>query len=198
MVRDLGHRGLMRPPKSATMRLVETSGSASVQLPAGAVSERSTMRPWSSEEGAPMLRRTCVILLTVLLLLTLSSAAVAGPLEASQKQLRIAGPVGATTTVTFTVTNTSDKVLSVTYDDTYLRLIRPQVQDQVNVFAFGVYEGCFPAMAPGESCDIVVDFRPGVYDDPDPMPGTIFRARIVMGTSQGRLVVPITATVTSA
>jgi hypothetical protein len=45
-----------------------------------------------------------------LLLLTLSSAAVAGPLEASQKQLRIAGPVGATTTVTFTVTNTSDKV----------------------------------------------------------------------------------------
>jgi len=135
---------------------------------------------------------------TIAALLTHAAPALAGPLAASPERLSLSTPVGTTTTATLTFTNTGDQAVTLTGAFlTYKPFLTPgSVHGQVNALAFFTQDCGLRSLAPGESCSYTVVFQPGVLDDPDPEPGTVFRGRIVQDTDMGPEVVHFTATAT--
>jgi hypothetical protein len=146
-----------------------------------------------------MRRRSAVIVAaSFAALLAFAAPAVAGPLAASPQSLSMSTPVGTTTTATLTFTNTGDQGVELTGAFlTYKPFLSPGApHGQVNALAFFSYDCGLGVLGPGESCSYTVVFQPGVLDDPDPEPGTVFRGRIVQDTNQGPEVVRFTATAT--
>lgn len=134
---------------------------------------------------------------TVLALLALAPPVLASSLLASPSRLTLSTPVGTTTEATLTLTNTSSQPVDLTGAFlTYKPFLAPGHQSQVNAVSFFTSDCGLRVLAPGESCSYTVVFQPGVLDDPDPDPGTVFRGRIVQQTDQGPVVVRFTATAT--
>jgi hypothetical protein len=152
------------------------------------------------EQGARKMRRRTAAVLTasIAALLVSAAPALAGPLTASPDRLSLSTPVGTTTTATLTFTNTGDQDVELTGAFlTYKPFLTPgAVHGQVNAVAFSTQDCGLRVLAPGESCSYTVTFQPGVLDDPDPEPGTVFRGRIVQDTDRGPEVVLFTATAT--
>ena len=146
------------------------------------------------------MRRSCtaVATATVLAVLGLAPSASASSLSASPSRLTLSAPVGTTTQATLTFTNTSATAVELTGASlTYKPFLTPGRQHgQVNALSFFTVDCGLRVLEPGESCSYTVVFQPGVLDDPDPDPGTVFRGRIVQETDHGSVVVPFTATVT--
>ena len=141
---------------------------------------------------------TAVAAATVVAALALAPPALASPLLASPSRLTLSTPVGTTTQATLTFTNTSSRAVELTGAFlTYKPFLTPGRQHgQVNALSFFTADCGLRVLAPGESCSYTVSFQPGVLDDPDPDPGTVFRGRIVQETDQGSVVVIFTATAT--
>jgi hypothetical protein len=78
----------------------------------------------------------------------------------------------------------------------YKPFLTPGQQGQINALSFFIADCGLRVLASGESCSYTVVFQPGVLDDPDPDPGTVFRGRIVQKTDHGSVVVIFTATAT--
>jgi hypothetical protein len=142
--------------------------------------------------------RAAVAAVTVLAVLALAPPALASSLLASPSSLTLSTPVGTTTEATLTFTNTSSQPVELTGAFlTYKPFLTPgQQHGQINAVSFFTYDCGVRVLAPGESCSYTVVFQPGVLDDPDPDPGTVFRGRIVQQTDQGPVVVRFTATAT--
>jgi hypothetical protein len=142
--------------------------------------------------------RAAVAAVTVLAVLALAPPVLASSLLPSPSRLTLSTPVGTTTEATLTFTNTSSQPVELTGAFlTYKPFLAPgQQHGQVNAVAFFTYDCGLRVLAPGESCSYTVVFQPGVLDDPDPDPGTVFRGRIVQQTDQGPVVVRFTATAT--
>jgi hypothetical protein len=144
--------------------------------------------------------RSCaaVAAVTVLAVLALAPPALASSLLASPTRLTLSTPVGTTTEATLTFTNTSSQPVELTGAFlTYKPFLTPgQQHGQVNAVSFFTFDCGLRVLAPRESCSYTVVFQPGVLDDPDPDPGTVFRGRIIQDTDQGPVVVRFTATAT--
>jgi hypothetical protein len=105
--------------------------------------------------------------------------------------------VGTATEATLTFTNTSSEAVELTGAFlTYKPFLAPGHQGQVNALRFFTADCGLRVLASGESCSYTVVFEPGVLDDPDPDPGTVFRGRIVQEADHGSVVVLFTATAT--
>jgi hypothetical protein len=142
-------------------------------------------------------RGTVMVAATVVAALAFASAAVATPLLAPPEILTLTTPVGTTTTATVTFTNTDDDDVQLTGAFlTYKPFLTPGQQGQVNALSFFTFDCGLRLLAPGESCSYTVVFQPGVLDEPDPEPGTIFRGRIVQETDKGPTIVRFVATAT--
>ena len=145
------------------------------------------------------MRASCAALAaaTVFAVLALAPPAMASPLLASPSRLTLSTPVGTTTEATLTFTNTSSRAVELTGAFlTYKPFLTPGQQGQVNALSFFTADCGLRVLASGESCSYTVAFQPGVLDDPDPDPGTVFRGRIVQKTDHGSVVVIFTATAT--
>jgi hypothetical protein len=144
--------------------------------------------------------RSCaaVAAVTVLAVLALAPPALASSLLASPSRLTLSTPVGTTTEATLTFTNTSSQPVELTGAFlTYKPFLTPgQQHGQINAVSFFTYDCGLRVLGSGESCSYTVVFQPGVLDDPDPDPGTVFRGRIIQQTDQGPVVVRFTATAT--
>ena len=146
-----------------------------------------------------MRTRTAVIVTaSIAVLLAYAAPALAGPLAASPARLSLSTPVGTTTEATLTFTNTGDQDVELTGAFlTYKPFLTPgAMHGQVNAVAFFTFDCGLRVLRPGESCSYRVVFQPGVLDDPDPEPGSVFRGRIVQDTDKGPEVVLFTATAT--
>lgn len=133
----------------------------------------------------------------LLAILALAPPALASSLLVSSSKLTLSTPVGTTTEATITFTNTSSQPVELTGAFlTYKPFLAQGQQSQINAVSFFTFDCGLRALAPGESCSYTVVFQPGVLDDPDPDPGTVFRGRIVQQTDQGPVLVRFTATAT--
>jgi hypothetical protein len=138
-----------------------------------------------------------VVAATSVAVLAFASPAAATLLLASPDLVVLSTPVGTTTQATLTLTNTSDGDVELTGAFlTYKPFLTPGQQGQINALSFFTYDCGLRILAPGQSCSYLVVFQPGVIDDPDPEPGTIFRGRIVQETDKGPTVVRFVATAT--
>jgi len=135
-------------------------------------------------------RGTVMVAATTVAVLALASPAAATLLFASPELLTLSTPVGTSTQATLTLTNTSDGDVELMGAFlTYKPFLTPGQQGQINALSFFTFDCGLRLLAPGESCSYLVVFQPGVLDDPDPEPGTIFRGRIVQETDKGPTVV---------
>jgi hypothetical protein len=142
-------------------------------------------------------RGTVMIAATTVAVLALASPAAAMPLVVSPEILTLSTAVGTSTQATVTLTNTSDNDVELTGAFlTYKPFLTPGHQEQINALSFFTYDCGLRLLAPGEACSYTLVFQPGVLDDPDPEPGTIFRGRIVQETDKGPTVVRFEATAT--
>jgi hypothetical protein len=143
-------------------------------------------------------RGMVMVAVTTVAVLGLAPPAAATVLLASPERLTLSTAVGTSTQATVTLTNTSDVDVELTGAFlTYKPFLSPgQQHGQVNALSFFTYDCGLRVLAPGESCSYLVVFQPGVLDDPDPEPGTIFRGRIVQYTDKGPTVVRFVATAT--
>jgi hypothetical protein len=139
-----------------------------------------------------------IITATILAVLALPVPAFASPLVASPDSLSLSTPVGTTTEATLTFTNRSSQPVELTGAFlTYKPFLSPGANHgQVNAVSFFTFDCGLRILAPGEACSYTVVFQPGVIDDPDPEPGTVFRGRIVQATDHGSAVVRFTAIAT--
>ena len=143
------------------------------------------------------MRAMAVVAATSVAVLAFASPAAATLLLASPDLVVLSTPVGTTTQATLTLTNTSDGDVELTGAFlTYKPFLTPGQQGQINALSFFTYDCGLRILAPGQSCSYLVVFQPGVIDDPDPEPGTIFRGRIVQETDKGPTVVRFVATAT--
>jgi hypothetical protein len=142
-------------------------------------------------------RGMVIVAATTVAVLALASPAAATLLLASPERLTLSTPVGTGTQATLTFTNTSDGDVELTGAFlTYKPFLTAGQQGQINALSFFTYDCGLRVLASGESCSYLVVFQPGVIDDPDPEPGTIFRGRIVQETDKGPTVVRFVATAT--
>jgi hypothetical protein len=142
------------------------------------------------------MRRVLVsVSLAVLTLAASAPPAFASSLLASPSRITLLAPIATTTEATLTFTNTSSRTVELTGAFlTYKPFLAPGQQGQLNALSFFTVDCGLRVLAPGESCSYTVVFQPGVLDDPDPEPGTVFRGRIVQQTDRGPVPVMFTAT----
>ena len=139
-----------------------------------------------------------VVTAAILEVAALPVPAFASALVASPESLALSTPVGTTTVATLTFMNGGSEPVELTGAFlTYKPFLSPGANHgQVNAVSFFTVDCGLQTLAPGESCSYTVVFQPGVIDDPDPEPGTVFRGRIVQATDQGSTVVRFTAIAT--
>jgi hypothetical protein len=139
-----------------------------------------------------------IVAAAVLAVLALPGPAFASSLVASPASLSLSTPVGTTTEATLTFTNRGSEPVELTGAFlTYKPFLSPGTNHgQVNAVSFFTFDCGLRVLAPGESCSYTVVFQPGVIDDPDPEPGTVFHGRIVQQTDHGSAVVRFTAIAT--